>query len=64
MAQASAVISLIKRGKTIYSYESDQFKDGGLTPEQAHQRAFGKLIEGLETNPEYVKGIVEALSLN
>lgn len=64
MAQASAVISLVKRGKTIYSYESDQFKDGGLTPEQAHDRAFGKLIEGLGTNTEYVKGIVEALSLN
>lgn len=64
MAQASAVISLIRRGKSIYSYESDQFKDGGLTPEQAHDRAFGKLIEGLKTNSEYVKGIVEALSLN
>ena len=64
MAQASAVISLIKRGKTIYSYESDQFKDGGLTPEQAHDRAFGKLIKGLESDSEYVEGIVKALSLN
>ena len=64
MAQASAVISLVRRGKTIYSFESNQFKDGGLTPEQAHDRAFGKLIKGLETNSEYVKGIVEALSLN
>jgi hypothetical protein len=64
MAQASAVISLVKRGKTVFSYESDQFKDGGLTPEQAHDRAFEKLIKGLETNSEYVKGIVEALSLN
>ncbi|MDA3937850.1 MAG: LPP20 family lipoprotein, partial [Spirochaetia bacterium] len=49
MAQASAVISLVKRGKTVFSYESDQFKDGGLTPEQAHDRAFEKLIKGLET---------------
>jgi hypothetical protein len=64
MAQASAVISLVKRGKTVFSYESDQFKDGGLTPEQAHDRAFEKLIKGLETNSDYVKGIVEALSLN
>ncbi len=64
MAQASAVISLVRRGKTIFSYESDQFKDGGLTPEQAHDRAVGKLIKGLEANSEYVKGIVEALSLN
>ena len=64
MAQASAVISLVKKGKTIYSFESDQFKDGGLTPEQAHDRAVGKLMEGLEANQEYVKGIVEALSLN
>lgn len=64
MAQASAVISLVRRGKTIFSYESDQFKDGGLTPEQAHDRAVGKLIKGLETKSEYVKGIVEALSLN
>lgn len=64
MAQARAVISLIKKGKTIFSFESDQFKDGGLTPEQAHDRAVEKLIKGLETNQEYVKGIVEALSLN
>ncbi len=64
MAQASAVISLVRRGKTIYSFESDQFKDGGLTPEQAHDRSFAKLIEGLETNQEYVEGIVKALSLN
>lgn len=64
MAHASVVISLVKRGKTIYSFESDQFKDGGLTPEQAHNRAFEKLIRGLETNSEYVIGIVEALSLN
>ena len=64
MAQASVVISLIRRGKSIYSYESDQFKDGGLTPLQAHDRAFIKLIEGLKTNSEYVKGIAEALSLN
>ncbi len=64
MAQASAVISLVKKGKTIYSYESDQFKDGGLTPEQAHDRAFAKLVEALESNSEYVEGIVKALSLN
>ncbi len=64
MAKASAVISLVRRGKTIYSYETDQFKDGGLTPEQAHDRAVAKLIEGLETEDEYVKGIVEALALN
>jgi len=64
MAQANAVISLVRRGKTIYSFESDQFKDGGLTPEQAHDRAFAKLIKGLESNVEYVKGIVDALSLN
>jgi len=63
MAQANAVISLVRRGKTIYSFESDQFKDGGLTPEQAHDRAFAKLIKGLESNTEYVKGIVEALAL-
>jgi len=64
MAQANAVISLVRRGKTVYSFESDQFKDGGLTPEQAHDRAFAKLIKGLESNTEYVKGIVEALALN
>jgi LPP20 lipoprotein len=64
MAQASAVISLIKRGKTVYSYESLQFKDGGLTPQQAHDRAAAKLIRGLESDSEYVNGIIEALSLN
>ncbi len=64
MAKVSAVISLIKDGKTVYSFESRSVKDGGLTPDQAHERAVNKLMKILDSEDEYVDGIMTALSLN
>lgn len=64
MAQVSAVISLMKKGKSVYSFESTPVKDGGLTPDQAHKRAVDKLMKQLNSNEEFVEGILTALSLN
>ncbi len=64
MAQVSAVISLVKKGKNVYSFESTPVKDGGLTPDQAHKRAVDKLMKQLNGNEEFVEGILTALSLN
>jgi len=64
MAQVSAVITLVKKGKSMYSFESSPVKDGGLTPDQAHKRAVDKLMKELSSNNEFVEGILSALSLN
>jgi len=64
MAKANAVISLVRDNKTIYSFESKTFKDGGLNPEQAHNRVSSKLIKELKNNLEYVDGITASLSIN
>ena len=64
MAQVTAVISLIKKGKSMYSFESAPVKDGGLNPDQAHKRAVDKLMKKLSGDSEYVEGILSALSLN
>jgi len=64
MTKVSAVISLVKDGKTVYSFESKPVKDGGLTPDQAHKRAVDKLMKILDGDTEYVDGIMTALSLN
>ncbi len=64
MTQVYAVVSLVKGGKTMYSFESSPVKDGGITPEQAHKRAADKLIKSLGSDDAYVKGILKALSLN
>lgn len=47
---ARAVISLERNGKTVYSYETDEWKEGGITIGQARERGKAKLFEALETN--------------
>ena len=64
MAQISAVISLIKKGKNVYSYASKPVKDGGITPDQAHKRAADKLMKVLSNDDTYVQEILKALALN
>lgn len=64
MAQVSAVVSLVKDGNNVYSYQSKPVKDGGLTPGQAHKRAVDKLMKMLGSDDIYVRKILKALSLN
>ena len=64
IAKAHAVISLIRNNKTMYSFESKEFKDGGLTIDQAHNRAFGKLMQNLSKENNYITEIAKALAVN
>lgn len=64
MAKANAIISLVKNGKTIYSYESKAFKDGGINVQQAHERATAKLLLNLNKSNDYLNEISNALSVN
>lgn len=64
MSKAKAVISLVENGNVLYSYESKGYKDGGITIEQAHERATDKLLKNIKSDGEFVKGISESLSIN
>ncbi len=61
MAKAWAVISLEHEGSSIYSYESEFVKDGGLNPIQAHSRVLSKLLTKLRTEDELYENLRSAL---
>lgn len=61
MAKAWAVVSLEYDGRTIYSYESDFVKDGGITPVQAHSRVLSKLLRQLRTEANLFNNLKTAL---
>ncbi len=61
MAQAWAVVSLEHKGRSVYSYESEAVKDGGLSPSQAHSRVLTKLLEQLQSEEELFNNIRKAL---
>ncbi|MDZ7795006.1 MAG: hypothetical protein U5P10_15330 [Spirochaetia bacterium] len=61
MAQAWAVVSLEYNGRSIYSYESDAVKDGGINPAQAHSRVLSKLLKNLESEEVLFSNIKKAL---
>lgn len=44
---ARAVISVEQGGKRLYSFESEEYKEGGITVEQARERAKADLFEAL-----------------
>ena len=45
---ARGVFDLVRAGRSLYSFETDRFKEGGLTVEQARDRALERLFEYLE----------------
>ena len=45
---ARGVLDLVRSGRSLYSFETDRFKEGGLTVEQARDRALGRLFQYLE----------------
>jgi len=61
MAQAWAVVSLEYNGRSIYSYESDAVKDGGINPAQAHSRVLSKLLKNLQSEEALFSNINKAL---
>lgn len=61
MAKAWAVVSLERDGRSIYSYESDFVKDGGITTSQAHSRVLSKLLKQLRTDAQLFENLRTAL---
>ena len=60
---ARGVISVGKSGKTLYSYESEEYKEGGITAEQARERAKAKLFEALAGEKQMFEEITAAAAL-
>ena len=63
VAFSKAFIAVRRGGDLVRSYNSPEFKDGGLTLEQAYTRAFDKLIEGLEESAEMSEELRKAFLL-
>jgi len=52
MSRSWAVVNLEKNGKSIYSYESQSVKDGGINIDQAHSRVLNKLLQEMRKDRE------------
>lgn len=59
---AKGTFRLLRYGRTLYSYESGEYKDGGLTEEQARERSVNKLFTALNADTALKEGISAALS--
>ncbi len=59
---ARAVVHIEKAGKTIYSYETEEYKEGGLTTQQARERAKAELFSALNGNTEFFMEVRQAVS--
>ncbi len=51
-------ISVERESRTIYSYETEEFKEAGLSAEQAKDRATLKLFDSLKEDEDFVNGLV------
>lgn len=60
---ARAVIGVEQSGKRLYSYESDEHKEGGITVQQARERAKAALFEALADNSRMFDEIISAATL-
>jgi hypothetical protein len=58
---ARCALDLVRDGRSLYNFETDRFKEGGLTTEQARDRALEKLFEYLGNTEDPYRGIVLAL---
>lgn len=47
---ARGVINVVRNGKSLFSYETEEFKEGGIDGNQARERAKNKLFAALEEN--------------
>ncbi len=64
MAQALAVVSVERDGRSLYSYESPAVKDGGINANQAHERAVKKLFDELKKQNQMIQGMSGVLSFD
>lgn len=56
-------VAVEKGARTLFSYETAELKDGGLTAEQGQTRSFKKLIKFLEEDSSFSEELTQALSL-
>lgn len=61
LTKVKLIMTLLKDGREIYAWESDEIKDGGQTWEQAHERALGKLLSTLARTPDFIYELEAAL---
>jgi hypothetical protein len=61
MARAWAVVSLLKNGKALYSYESQPVKDGGIDLNQSHSRVLSTLMTALRQDDILFQRLTDAL---
>ncbi|MBI9102943.1 MAG: LPP20 family lipoprotein [Spirochaetales bacterium] len=59
-----ANISVIKDGRILYTFETEEYKGGGLNWSQANSKALEKLFPALEESSDFLQGIVGAFSLD
>ena len=59
---ATVFISVVKDSRTLFSYESEEFKGGGLDTAQGQKKAMTALLEGLEEADEFADQIRESLA--
>ncbi|MDX9800965.1 MAG: LPP20 family lipoprotein [Spirochaetia bacterium] len=61
ITNAKASISLIKDGSNIYSYETKEYKEAGLTWDQAQERAVLKLFRDINNDDIFITGLHKAV---
>jgi hypothetical protein len=61
MAGLTALISLKENERLIYEYETDSFKDGGLSNQQAYERVYRKMLESLSVHHDFIGEIEKAI---
>ena len=64
VTHARAQVRVIERETVIFAFESPDFKDGGLTADQAHTRALDKLLKGLEDDRVFLSDLKKVFLLD
>lgn len=59
---ARAVINVVRSGKSLFSFETEEFKEGGLDVDQARERAKNKLFASLQRNNNLFHKIKSAVT--
>lgn len=57
-----AGLTVFNEGRNLYTYETEEIKDGGLDAAQARSRATEKIMEALRDNPTLIEEIEQAVA--
>ncbi|MEW5818541.1 MAG: hypothetical protein AB1798_24510, partial [Spirochaetota bacterium] len=58
---ARAVISLVKSTKVLFSFETEEMKEGGLDSDQARDRATQKLLKAIDNDKDLIEHLLRAV---